>query len=793
MLLQHIYTSAGRMDFGTVAISPGIGADIRRILEARAKSFPDERLWVGDSPPFVVRGFPIPAPNQAFGCAVSKLLAAGASYDGRDGNYLAHTHLVPEAFLAAQNYNLPWIAACLPLRHDFHPISGYGIDPLEPWDGEIDPAGQLRMFAFAAREMTPAGLRALVERLVEHACAAGGDAPFDLDMPPPHPDLPAIFEEAYGAGAPEADEIRLLRLVAALAVLPPAFKRDRAFTVNDLGSRAPGLRVLRGWRESPPAAVHGWPWFDHCAALAASGRQEALWAMTTWLSRLLPVECRPSPTALDCGFTFYAQVVAPEQHTDDRASLAAAAQMIAAFSRCEIDVSVLHEAVRPLLEYPAGAVADRFEVYAALARVAAAARRPLPVPLADAIIGCLQDPVAGRGPASQAFLTGLPREAQGALWSRAFACGLPPARVPRTGGVPDRSQLEFAVATFDPTLVRDHGVRQGVIEHLVGHLVQTGEAAPALVADRRLRPTVCGLWALTRMERCHGDLLPALSDRLARSLIDASFPDDWLALSCRRSALSSLVRGLLHDSGALGPAALAEFARAVARDDAPAARAVVFDLELGAGYRERTIEFAAQLDRAWNDAEAGRVVGVLCELADLLNHPDALTCAGLSRDPLGSFSAWRKSWSPDRSLASEELRAQFWQRLEVTLRHAPAISSFPVAVSYLRVTPGERHGIFRLAMNALTRDLPAVARWLGSESANAWPGRAGFLAWFLVAADERGARVLEDATSAVDQVLVAMPWEETRHRVTANLGMVLDAEPIAGRVKKKYRASARQW
>src|SRR5215471_4502022 len=133
-LEQHIFTS--RISFETVAMSTGITPAIRASLEAHAR-YPHLRTWntTGkDSPPFVFRAFPLSEGTHA----VSLLQYIGPSTTRSEGNYLAHSYVIPDPLLREMNYNLPWIAANLLIEWGYRPQKASGADILEPRSFSID-------------------------------------------------------------------------------------------------------------------------------------------------------------------------------------------------------------------------------------------------------------------------------------------------------------------------------------------------------------------------------------------------------------------------------------------------------------------------------------------------------------------------------------------------------------------------------------------------------------------------------------------------------------------------------
>ncbi len=797
---QHIYTA--RWDFETVAVTQGIGDELRSHLEKRAQVSP----FVGAArqpgpPPYVVRGFLLPGQEELYG--VSLLLYTGRSMNRGEGNYVAHSYLIPPGLLLEQRFNLPWIAMLLPLAFGYKPRNPSGPDQIPPLELEMDPNKQFGIFAFLAQELGRPNLDGLVNRLIERACAQDG-RPLELTMPAPTQDTGRIFSEVLGEPLeqePAPDRLRLMRLAGALAVLPASFKRGLTFTVNEVTSESYAIRVGRDPAPDVAGQPEPWPWLEHCLALTAAAPYTEIGRMHDWLSRLMPVHIAPSRRALDLGFGYWREVVVAQPVPDAAFGIL---ERLPAFNDLQVDVGALFEPAAAKLAETSWE--DRRTLCVELCRVADSARLPLPDAVAVEVTACL---VAGEGMenARQTFFRTLPRRAQGSVWARTWRERTVPGYVPGSSERPDPIHANFALANFDPESVPEDTARE-IIAHLLDCLSRMAEITRAdyrgsLLDDRRSveyekrRRMLRIMRAWTALPECQSNLSRVVARHLARDFHATtrgrSADNAVLDLhSTRDEELSDLLDGLLYKPCPIGPAALAAFLDEVRRYDHLSVIYGLFRLRLDPYRRGKAAEMLRCLDRLCSEFTTeslalGNVVQVLLELIGALERPERLSVARLPRDLLPRFFAWA-NYLQQTSEAKTQM-PMFERLLSGVLNDASLPVSTIVAVGslYLRFLARDLDYIFHGVVSAIEHRPAELGRWLVQGTS---PG-AGLvsLARFLVVATVRGNQDAERAWIAVERMLAVLSRSE-RKIVNRELLHDLSQVDVPGWIRKRMRHGA---
>jgi len=301
-LAQHIYTTDS-YSFETIALTSGIDKESLAALEAKARHYPATEEWKGDTEPLIWRAFPMSGGRWN----ISRLVYTGRAFNRAEGNYLAHSYVIPQDL--AQEGSVAWIAACLPLWSDFKRMNHSSVEPLDPLPYEVDSSGQFPFTGLIAREMGKVAFDALLAATVTRLAASPDEPASVLNMPAPHPDLAQIFTGNEGIPKmPDEDELRLWRLMAMLAVLPDVFRIRASFSVNETSmpneaSMRPVLLVLRQPGELPSAPPSAWR--AHCFQLAESHEFDELRRLQAWLSFLL---VKPSVEGLELAFQLHQNI-----------------------------------------------------------------------------------------------------------------------------------------------------------------------------------------------------------------------------------------------------------------------------------------------------------------------------------------------------------------------------------------------------------------------------------------------------------------------------------------------------
>jgi len=782
-LPQHIYTSTGRKNFETVAVSPDISADVVRNLEARARSYPDRRLWdsTSSSPPFIMRGFRISGSEHIWG--VSLLQYVGASLDRPEGNYLAHSYIIPAGLLREQDYNLAWIPVCLPIRHDYDPIGFSGADRLDPLPVDIDAAKQLLLFAFVARELTTPGIRGVIERLVEHACRPGG-APLDIEMPGPHKELVKLYEDVLGFApetAPGPDVLRLLRLAGALAILPAAFKQNLSFSVNDTPSEQYSLRLLRAASAGTTSSDAGWPWLDHCVKLAFERDLDGLGRLHGWLTRLLSAEYEPSRKALDAGLDFYRNVISPAsaKETDTEVLM----NQLRTFQGCDVAVGLLHDETLPLLCANAPTYQESCEFYGILGNICAPFNRELPGNVLSETLKCLRVLPERSKEIRQRFFRNLPPKIQAQIWNHTYVESTPPGAFGNEAQSADPVHLRFALANFSFKVMKDEPSCAGIVKDMMSVLQWMGHAPPSRFPDGL--PTDClnavrGMHALIGSPQCDWSLLAELAHKFAVVFIKGlqkirePIVSDALSLQLnpgpsRQKVICWAVTSLLYDSTPLGPRGLAQFARELLLDNPHYLVDLLLALNLGERNLARSLEFIAVLDRVWPDCPFGGLLLALLELAQALSNPGILD--GPMPQQLSRYGRWiehgrrgqRKEW---------EIQG-FWNILYESLEGSSPEKKIAVGASYVYYYRDEKAGVFERVLKGVETNPERVANWMAADGGFSH-GRGKFLMMMLVAAQERHSSQTDWAFACANRVLRSLRTEKDLERVLTQLSDYLD-------------------
>ncbi len=786
---QHIYTSTGRINFETVAVSPGVPPEIVKQLEARAQSYPNRRQWGEDPPvpPFVVRGFRIGEQDYGIGL----LLYIGESLSRAEGNYICHSYVIPHELLEQQDYNLPWIAANLPINFGYYPAKGSGKDELPPLEFDLDPARQLTMFRFAAREMGEAGLRALVNDLIVSAESGKGQA---LELPTPHKGLGSIFHEVLGlppeAAPPQPDALRLLRLAGAIAILPSAFKQSLTFTINDNAPQASdantegyAVRVARTDRDSnsvSPGRAY-WPWFDYCVRLAEDGQLDKLQEMCAWLSKLLPGGV-PSRKALDAGFKFYRDLVAGDRsgvshHPARQRDLIS---RIASFEGCAVDADALYQTLWPHLQHQGMRYEERCSFFAALSRLNAKTGKPLPDRVFLGVMDCLKTEPGND--TRQQFWKELPEVTQAQIWEQSFLSGVPPGRIPTVKGTPDPDHLSFMLRSFKPGLMRGNSNREAVSRDIIRNLVNllqhqvrlpqdfyTGKRPDTLNSFLRL------FWALINLteadERLWPELVTSLTALFFQSLTKSEYKEE----------LCMVVTGALRHATGLGTRVLAEFTRQAIIHDEMAVLMLLFNLPFDPQRRRQTRDFIHTLDRYLSSIRQRQFLRVLEELADTLDRPERCDPGQPTESVLPRFVEWQKETKNRRS--DDGTLKAFQEQLRSALQHLQAVSRFNVGVTYLFLSSPSSVMLFDDLMALLNKSGDKIAHWCLADWQRV-PERVRPLGRFLRVANEIGSKEVDRALVQVVNVVYALNSDDQRCKLLLQLDHYLAETEVPRAVKQ---------
>jgi hypothetical protein len=309
-LEQSVFTSSH--SFRTVARSAGLGAEVRKELEARS-IYP--KGWDG-VPPLIFRGFPLSCSKGDH--AVVRARYADTDSTGRTGNFIVHSYVVPGADFERVEGNLPWLSTYLGCATS---VPAGDAELLPRAEVECDTARAFRFLRFVVPELTRDRTAQLVAHLLAHLSraseAGGGNAEvlfLNLGEPASAERLHAWLRLVAHAGGrapapPGPDVLNVWRTAALFALLPRPFKRTASFSINEV-SMVPGytLVIQRTGPATacPPVPVP--PYVERCLALVDGDRLEDLQALVEWLDEVM---VNPSIAALDELLSFYDDVVVP--------------------------------------------------------------------------------------------------------------------------------------------------------------------------------------------------------------------------------------------------------------------------------------------------------------------------------------------------------------------------------------------------------------------------------------------------------------------------------------------------
>jgi hypothetical protein len=729
-LKQHIYTSSGSKKFETVAISANITARTQASLEAQASRY--SRSTTTDDLPLIFRAFYIAA-EETF--AVSLLAYTGASFDRTEGNYLAHSYVVPAELVKESRYNLAWIAAHLPIAVGYQPRDPYGADRLAPAMVNIEQGQQFNLFAFLIREMGEADLYALFGQLVQSLSESDSKEVMALQMPPPSEGFQNLYTEVHGPDkriSDNQDFLRLLRLAAALAVLPIAFKSQATFAVNELHAASSAytrdeyaVTVLRASAEKRTAAPP-WPWLSHCIALARAEQWAELTTLCEWLNDLLPLHCQGSRAALDAGFELFT-VIKQARAENRKLSGGQVAAIVVKFNGAEFEPRSLDQAIREITNEE-----DRLVVYSAVCNaLASTGKVPHHELLAELLrlYGSREGRSAGN---QQNILIRLPALTRARIWTEAERQGVFPARFQVRNGNVDLEDLRFAFESFNPNdFAEEPAICDRIVDYLAGILQTRIANYPGLSMPDfpGLRPVLQGMFLLADLERTGIDnqsLHQIFIRRFARAIWGyiESAPEESV-----RKLISYFVFEVPDNHGHWMPyGMLTHLIRIVVQ--------TVVQIEALANadftyimcgvplkehdYRQRSMALLQAWLATRMNSFSRSFTEMLVELAEVLNDPRIRLAHENPRRRLPKYSHWVEITSSNRKAAWQNPIAGnpqdiFHYKLKKLFQEIDVSLSIPIAASYLRVNPQEEHSVLLTIRNLIHMKSEPVAEWIQSQ------------------------------------------------------------------------------
>ncbi len=729
-LKQHIYTSSGGRKFETVAISSNISARARAQLEAQASRYSGSDATA--DPPLIFRAFHLPAEETY---AISILAYTGATFDRSEGNYLAHSYVVPDELVKESNYNLAWIAAHLSIAIGYQPQDPYGADLLLPVSVNIDQSKQLNLFAFLIPEVGERNIYDLFDWLVKRLSNPDSKEVSALQMPPPHEDFQRLYTEAHGPDKSISDNrdfLRLLRLAAAFSILPIGFKRDATFSVNELyaASSASAEYVVTMLRTSAEKRTDGqaWPWLSHCIKLAQGEKWEELSALRDWLSNLLPVDCQPSRSGLDAGFELYSAV--EEAKAENRnLTLRQVTTMVGKFRGADFEPRSLHRAIREITNEE-----DRLEAYAAVCRALDSTGKRPHQELVKEILSFYERFEERSAHSLQVVLERLPAATQVRFWVEADQQGVFPARVRRGYEEVDPAKLRFALESFIPSLFEEEpSTRDDIVDHLTRIVEARRKDYPMLssftVEFPELKPSLQGLFFLSSMEatcRRNPQLTHIFIRKFARQ-IWAHFREDQF-----ESVLKLINYFIFELADTYPPFASGSFVKhrnsilvQTIREIESFANTdftiLIGRMPLSESNRRK---LSLVLFQTWletrKDQFARSFVEMLVELAEVLDDPQTILAHQNPRMRLPKYASWVDVADPNHGdfrrpiTVLSDQRKSFYRKITGLLEALPVKRSIPIAASYLRVNPYNKT-VFLTIRDIISRKSEAVAEWILSD------------------------------------------------------------------------------
>jgi hypothetical protein len=789
-LPQHIYTSTGRMNFETVAVSPEIDSETLRQLEARAQLYPERRFWGDDAtPPFLARGFQITGSKEQY--AVSLSYYVGPGLNRPEGNYLSHSYVIDRELLSEQNYNLPWIAACLPCHFKYYPAKGIGADRLDPFEVDFNHLDQYKLLTFVAHELTETGLSDLTSRLMDHLGGANASETLELELPPPHPELPHLYHEDMGQppeAAPGPDAIRLLRLAGLFAILPAPFKQNPTFIVNE-GARAQGssgfdsytVRVARHYGPYPAPSQTTRSWFDFSLKLLTEQKLEQLSEVQAWLSSLLPNGSMPSYKVIELGFRLDQRLTAignelPARTEDETGRKKLAVEILHAINEleeCHVNVDAVYRRVWPILE----SLRSSFNVCDAIivfSRLLGSSEEKLPDWFYAEAMRCLvQD---GASQLNQNFWRSLPDAVKGRIWERSFRESKPPGCIPTdaTG----LEYLKFAFTSLKPILIEEP-TRSHIIDHLYNSLVMNQPRHN--VGPRRQTLPQLIRWRLEVLSQ-----FPDIDETLLRNLVARALSNFYaLEREDFQDALSSIVLKRSGDSFDRAAIVMAEFVSQLATDsltERPITQ-LLLSLSLETTELRKTAEFLHALDPLRFNSHLASLILVLREMVEVLRDPRRCDTERKDRN-IQRFCDWQET------ITNPSEREQFVLLLQKQLISAlqngyePALQ-FCVGVSYLTLSSTPSEDLYKFLKNILDETPSDIGKWSIAKD-DLVVGRGRHLTNFLEVAAVSGHTRLGAAVESIDLVLNTLN-DRGRYVLLNQLNHYLANAEVPGRVRRDVR------
>ena len=781
------------MNFETVAVSPEISSDALRQLEAQAQLYPDRRFWGNDAtPPFLVRGFQLTGEGEPQ-YAVSLSYYVGPGLNRPEGNYLAHSYVIDRELLEQQNYNLPWIAACLPCYFKYYPTKGIGADQLEPLEVELDPLGQFKLFSFVAHELTEAGLYELCKRLMDHASSENCGEPLDFDLPPPHPELSRFYNEDMGQpaeAAPGPDALRLLRLAGLFAILPMAFKQNPTFTVND-GLRAPGgsgsgiyaLRVARSEGHLPATINGGWPWLEFCLKVTSENDWQRLSALQTWLSGLLPLESF-SKEMIDRGFKLDQRLGTIENElpvllADSSANREALTYQILdclkELDHCKVNLDAVKNRVWPLLEQLDSS--DSCTTYIVFSNLVASSRTPLSPWLFEGILKCLVTKDGSGVHLDETFWSRLPDAVKGKLWEQSFKELKPPGYIP--DNTDEIKYLNFALTSLKANFMSDSALGE-IAQHLYNRLSMlqpnTGYGSHQQTIAHRIRWRLETLIGFTGVDNALLEHFVVFAARNFFTLHHEEYID----------GLRSIVLHNWDRNSSQGGPILAAFITqiAVRVDTETAIQELLLNLPLQSGTLRKTTDFITFLDPRRFGHNLAMLIFVLKEMTEVMNRPRICDTERKDRN-LPRYCDFQNDRTNrrDRDQIVLSLQQQVLSGLGGLAQTGDKVC---VGMSYLALSTPPDEALYSSVKALLLNAPDEIARWILSGPDVAI-GRGRYLAHFLEAAHKLGASRLEAAFDCVDDVVQSRKDLHHRYRLLSQLNNYLEDAEVPNRYKRPFR------
>jgi hypothetical protein len=517
--LQHVFSGA---PLGTAAESEGLAREEREALEREAMRYDLQRAAIEYRAVPLARAGDDQARPKAYAFSTSWPVHAV-----RGNNYLTHAYVVREDQLGASSANWAWLTLRLPGLGDFRP-SRASMDRLPVLETPIDPVPPFRFFRFVTAEQTAPRAAAAIEAVLRHVARREGGA-LDLDLGPPHAELPALLPLTLAGtprqppAVPGADELTLYRMVGLLAPLPAVFQLEASYVLNGApadGARALVIRTGSSPSELPPARLL---YVRRCVALAEDRSEEALrelQQMRDWVGRFLTV---PSVETLEAACAFY-DAVRGRARADAPIEAAALASMLTALADGQgVPLAELLEAVATL-GVDRRSLAERLAVWRALAPAVAREAAKLPFAVRDDLLdGLASHEPPARGLALELFGR-LSHEQQRQVWLTAEARLVPPA-----SGASPALQLQC----LTPALLAGDRDR---IDRLVASLDGADDARRAITPEERV---TARLRAVAEVDATVSPAIAAIAvARLLRVGADGAEPVDF----DRFQAVRSLVR-----------------------------------------------------------------------------------------------------------------------------------------------------------------------------------------------------------------------------------------------------------